>query len=388
MVPLTFDPRDPRVRRDPYPAYDVLRERAPVHYVPAARTWFVADHRRCRMVLTDPRFSAAEGQELRARTTPLPATMLSVDPPEHARLRAAVSPAFKPEALAVARAWLDPMVREAVREVVDTVRSGAEVDLVGLAEPLVARVLGRFMGLSDADVPSFAAWARAVAVNLDPFADPSPDGSAEDAMQEMLECFADLMHRPADAHGTLTVLAASHSAGLVSPREALATAALLVVGGLEPLVGFATGAAAGLLSAPVEGGCDATRPRSLVEELLRFDGPIQFTARSALRDVDLEGFAIPEGHHVVALLGSANRDAARFDNPDRLVLDRRVNPHLSFGAGPHVCLGAPLVRLLGELVVQALATTCPPLTVREVVRSDALVPRSHSRLVVAEEVQP
>jgi cytochrome P450 len=389
VVTPSFDPRDPRVRRDPYPAYAALRERDPVHHVASARTWFVADHRRCRMVLTDSRFSAAQGQDLRARSTPLPATMLSADPPEHSRLRAAASPAFTPAALSAVRGWLEPMVLDAIRGAVDTIRSGHEMDLVGqLAEPLAVRVLGRFLGLGDADLPTFASWGRAVSVNLDPFADPVPGGPAADAMQDMLGCFADLMHRPADEHGALTVLARSHSEGVLSAGEALSAAGLLVVGGLEPLVGFATASVANLLFAPVDGGVDATRPRFLVEELLRYDPPIQFTARRALADVDLEGAMIPGGDHVVALLGSANRDRGRFDHPDRLVLDRRVNPHLSFGAGPHVCLGAPLVRQLAELVVAAVPSDCPRLAVRELVRSDAVVPRSHTRLVVAEAIQP
>ena len=388
MVTPSFDPRDPQVRRDPYPSYAALREGDPVHHVPSARTWFVADHRRCRMVLTDSRFSAAQGQDLRARSTPLPATMLSADPPEHSRLRAAAGPAFTPGALGTVRSWLEPLVEEAVRGAVDTIRSGGEVDVVGdVAQPLAVRVLGRFLGLTDADLPQFASWAGAVAVNLDPFADPEAGGPASDAMREMLALFAEAMHSPLDEHGALTVLARSHLEGLVSPGEALSTAGLLVVGGLEPLVGFATGAVAALLSAPVDARVSATRPRSVVDELLRYDPPIQFTARRALADIDLEGVVIPRGDHVVALLGSANHDPERFDHPDRLVLDRRVNPHLSFGAGPHVCLGAPLVRLLGELAVQAVPSDCPGLVVRELAWSAAVVPRSHRRLVVAEGAQ-
>jgi cytochrome P450 len=385
VATTSFDPRDPRVRHDPYPAYADLRANGSVHHVASARTWFVADHHRCQLVLTDPRFSAAKGQELRARSTPLPSTMLTADAPEHHRLRAAASPAFTAAALVAVRAWLEPMVQDAVRDALDAVASGGELDLVGdVAEPLAVRVLGRFLGLDEADLPSFASWARAVAVNLDPFADPQRGGSAADAMEEMLGRFADLMHRPADEDGALTVLARSHLEGEVSPGEALSTAGLLVVGGLEPLVAFVTGSVSALLSAPVDGGFDGIRTRSVVDELLRYDPPIQFTARRALTDVDLDGVRIPGGDNVVVLLGSANRDRGRFPHPERLVLDRRANPHLSFGAGPHVCLGAPLVRLFGELAVDAVPRSCPRLAVTDAVRSDAVVPRSHRRLVVAE----
>ena len=223
-----------------------------------------------------------------------------------------------------------------------------------------------------------------MAINLDPFADPGRQGAAADAMHDMLGRFADVMHRPTDEHGALSVLAHGHAGGMVSAGEALSAAGLLVVGGLEPLVGFATGSVMTLLTASVEGGYGASRTRTLVNELLRYDPQIQFTARGALVDVDLAGTRIPQGDHVVALLGSANRDPERFDQPDRLVLDRRTNPHLSFGAGPHACLGAPLVRLFGELVVQAVPRPCPRLAIREAVRSDAVVLRGHRRLVVAE----
>lgn len=384
MPDAAFDPRHPQIRRDPYPAYAALRGRGSVQHVPSAGTWFVADHRRCLSVLTDARFSAAQGQQLRLRRTPLPATMLSADPPDHQRLRAAASPAMEPRALQVMTPWLESLIAESVGAAVGTLRSGAAVDLVGqVAQPLAVAVLARFLGLPAADLPSFAHWGHAVSVNLDPFADPDASGAAGEAMHVMLQRFADLMHRPVDRHGALTLLARSHADGLVSPSEALAAAGLLVVGGLEPLAGFVTGLLAVLVTGPHAGDRDPARPRSVVEEVLRYDAPIQFMARRALADVDFGGVVIPQGDHVVALLGSANRDAERFERADQLDLARRVNPHLSFGAGPHVCLGAPLVRLLGDLVVRAVPGDVPRLIVREAELTHAVVPRCHSRLVVA-----
>lgn len=387
MASLSFDPRDPVVLRDPYPAYAALREDDPVHRVASARTWFVAGHEQCRAVLTDGRFSAAQGQGLRTRSTPLPSTMLNADPPEHHRLRGAVSAAFTPAAMVAAQRWLQPMVEDAVRGAVATLDSGAEVDLVAdVARPLAVGVLGRLLGLTDQDLPELATWASAVGVNLDPFADPGRSSVAEEAMQAMLSRFADLMGAPADGDGALAILARSHAMGVVSPGEALSTAGLLVVGGFDPLVAFVSNSVAALLAAP--GSSAPVGPaRSVVDELLRYDPPIQFTARRALTEVELGTVRIPAGDHAVVLLGSANRDPARFDDPDRLVWGRRSNPHLSFGAGRHVCLGAPLARLFGELLLAAAPGSVPPVEVRRVARSTAVVPRGHRRLVVARSGQ-
>jgi cytochrome P450 len=379
-----FDPRDPRVRFDPYPVYQELRERDPISFVAAARTWFVSTHAQCLAVLSDQRFSARQGQQLRVRSTALPVSMLTTDAQDHARLRGSAADAFGPAAMARARMWMQPMVQHAVRRIFDDLNPGTKTDLVtGLAEPLAVAVLGHFLGLGEEDLSAFASWGRAVSVNLNPFVDPAEDDHASLAMQEMLERFADLMHSPGDPSGALNVLARSHAAGTTSAAEALAAAGLLVVGGLEPLVAFVSNAAAAIVSSPPVGTDCGGRTRTVVDELLRFDAPIQFTARRAITDVELGGRRIAAGDHVVTLLGAANRDPARFANPDRLVLDRRTNPHLAFGAGAHVCLGAPLARLLGELMLKALPHPFPALVIAgKPVRSPAVVPRGYLYLPV------
>jgi cytochrome P450 len=360
-----------------------MRESDPVHLLASARTWFVTGHRECVQVLSDPRFSAKHGQSLRVRSHALPRTMLTADPPEHTRLRASVSDAFNPGAMAVARTSMQPMVAESMHQLGAVLESGAEIDLVSeLAEPLAVRVLGGFLGLEDSDLPDLASWGRAVSVNLDPFADPGSGDVSAVQMQDMLERFADLLYAPTNPASALAVLSRSHAAGSISPAEALATAALLVVGGLEPLAGLASNAVAALLATTPRATEETARARTAVDELLRFDSPIQFSARMATELAQLGKHQISAGDHVVLLLGAANRDPARFADPDCVVLDRRTNPHLSFGAGPHVCLGAPLVRLFGELIMGALPVSLPRIEVVTEVRSDAVVPRRHSHLVL------
>ncbi|WP_344982006.1 cytochrome P450, partial [Streptosporangium fragile] len=359
MGRLSYDPRDPRVHADPYPAYRALREHDPVHFVPGARVWFLTRHRDCLAVLCDPRFSARHGQRLRRRDTALPTSMLNTDPPEHTRLRRAAAPAFRPRALREHGRWLVPLVDAWAGRVREAGRAGREIDLAAeFARPLALRVVAGFLGLPEADLVDFGGWAGAVAGNLDPFADPAGHGEA--AMAAMHDRFADhLFARIADPRpDAFTVLAGAYAEGLLAPAEAMATAGLLVVGGVEPLGDMITNAVAAMLADPWRwrglGDAGASPARTATEELLRIDPPIQFTARTAEEDIVVGGRPIRRGDGVVPFLGAANHDPARFAGPDRLDLGRRVNPHLSFGAGPHACLGAPLVRMVGRLLVAAV----------------------------------
>ncbi|MDP9862638.1 MULTISPECIES: cytochrome P450 [Streptosporangium] len=363
MTAPAYDPRDPGILADPYPAYRALREHDPVHPVPGARLWFLTRHRDCLTVLCDPRFSARQGQRLRQRRTALPTSMLNTDPPDHTRLRRAAAPAFRPGALREHERWLAPLVGAWVLRVREAALAGRETDLAAdFARPLAVRVLAGFLGLPEDDLADFGGWADAVAGNLDPFADPARDGEA--AMSAMCDRFADhLFARSTTPRpDAFTVLARGHLEGLLAPAEAMATAGLLVVGGVEPLGDMVTNAVAAMLAEPGRWRdlADAGGPpaRRAAEELLRIDPPIQFTARTAGEDLVIGGRSIRRGDGVVPLLGAANRDGAKFTDPDRLDLGRRVNPHLSFGAGPHSCLGAPLVRLFARLLIAAVRG-CP-----------------------------
>lgn len=386
-----YDPRAPEIHADPYPAYRALREHDPVHLVPGARLWFLTRHRDCLTVLCDSRFSARQGQRLRQRHTALPVSMLNTDPPDHTRLRRAAAPAFRPRALREHERWLAPLVGRWALRVREAARAGRETDLATeFARPLAVRVLAGFLGLPDGDLADFGGWADAVAGNLDPFADPAHPGEA--AMSAMHDRFADhLFARIADPRpDAFTVLARGHVEGLIAPAEAMSTAGLLVVGGVEPLGDMITNAVAALLAAPGRWRdlADADRPsarssvRGAAEELLRIDPPIQFTARTAGEDLVIGGRSIRRGDGVVPLLGAANRDGARFSDPDRLDLGRRVNPHLSFGAGRHTCLGAPLVRLFARLLIAAVhgCPVEPAPGAAAAVRRPGTVPRGYASL--------
>jgi cytochrome P450 len=362
-----------------------MREHDPVQHLSSANLWFLTRHVDCLAMLRDHRFSASHGQHLRRGA--LPVSMLTSDPPEHTRLRHAVAPAFDGRAMRRVRGWLAACVDARLRCACAALAAGDELDVAAdLARPLAAAVLARFLGLPNEELPRFAGWGQAVAVNLDPFADPGADDRAAPAMAAMLDRFADHLHaRVTDPRDdAFSVLALGHASGKLTAEEVLAATALLVVGGLEPLADMVGNAAAALLEQPVPSASPRMRPRTVVDELLRFDPPIQFTARTAMEDVIVGGRKVGRGDSVVALLGAANRDPARFTGPDVLRLDRRTNPHLAFGAGPHTCLGAPLVRLVGELLLDRVWAWLPSLRWggSPAVRRAGVVPRGYRHLPV------
>jgi cytochrome P450 len=380
-----FDPLNPLVWSDPYCVYAAMREHEPIIFDPSADMWFVTSHDHCRAVLRDERFSASRGQLLRRRRNPLPTSMLNTDAPEHTRLRRAAAPAFEPRALARSRGWVQEIARGRVRRFLNALESGADVDIVTeFARPIAVTVLGRFLGVPDDELTEFEEWSQAVAINLDPFANPDGDERASRQMHRMLSLFADHLHaRSASPRDdVLTVIAEGHAAGLISAGEALSTLGLLVIGGIEPMTNVIANSAASLIGLRPEHKFGSIQ--AAVDELLRFDSPIQFTARRAAEDVKLGAQRIAAGDKVVVLLGAANRDPDRFADPDRIVLSRRTNPHLSFGSGVHVCLGAPLVRLVAELIGEALPRPMPTLVAGRApaARSSAVVPRGYHYLPI------
>ncbi len=382
-----FDPLNPQMWRDPYRVYTAMREQEPITFAPCADMWFVTSHDHCRAVLRDQRFSASQGQLLRHRRNPLPTSMLNTDPPEHTRLRRAAAPAFEPRKLARSRGWVREIVRGRVRRFLNALESGADIDVITeFARPIAVTVLGRFLGLPDDELTELEEWGQAVGINLDPFANPDGDERASQQMHRMLSRFADHLYaRSASPRDdALTVIAEGHAAGLISAGEALSSVGLLVIGGIEPMTDVIANSVASLIGFRSKMSYNFGSIQTAVDELLRFDSPIQFTARRATEDVNFGARRIAAGDKVVVLLGAANRDPDRFPDPDRIVLSRRTNRHLAFGSGVHVCLGAPLVRLVAELIGEALPHPMPTLVAgrRPAVRSSAVVPRGYHYLPI------
>ncbi|MFE9411404.1 cytochrome P450 [Streptomyces sp. NPDC006704] len=352
-------PFSPAGRADPGPAYGWLRAHDPVHYDPFSRMWWLTSHADCAAALRADGLSAAAGQRERARSDALPPSMLTTDPPEHQRLRAPGQLLLGP---AVIRALADVLGAD-VDALVDGLAPRADgVEDVGA--PFATAVFGRLFQLPRADWATFAALARAASVNLDPLAGPAVAMAGRAAMGELSRFLT--AHARTVTEGPLARLKADTR---LTERERAGILGLAVVGGWQPLAEAVGNALYWLLPRPDavallrEG--DADDARLLVQELLRLEAPIPFTARVARAQVALPGGTVPQGGRVLIIIGAANRDPAVFERPDELVPGRAANPQLAFGAGTHFCLAAQLVRVSLELLLTRLVRRHPSLALAQ-----------------------
>ncbi|MCM3921472.1 cytochrome P450 [Frankia sp. AiPs1] len=314
-------------------------------------------------------------------------SLLRADPPDHARLRRLVGKAFTPAVIAD----LVPELTALVDDLLDAAIDRGEVDAVeALARPLPLRAMCRLLGVPAADEQEFGGWADALTRGLDPpllltAAEKSARAHATVAFDEY---FRELIaqRRRAPREDLLSRLVARHDDGdVLSERELLELCTLLLVAGYETTVNLISGGILALLAHPDQLAALRADPALVgpaVEEMLRYDPPVQFIARTVLADAEIGGHAFTGGDGVIMMIGAANRDPEAFDQPDRFLADRyagagRTPRHLGFGTGIHYCLGAPLARIEAELAFRALLRRVPSFTLAEqaVVYRDQIVIR-------------
>lgn len=290
--------------------------------------------------------------------------MLTTDPPEHDRLRAPAASILGPAATVAAGA----PVRHEIDHLLQQLGDRGEVDAIAdIGEPFAIAVLGTVLGIPVDERAGFGQLARGASVNLDPLASPEVTRAASRATTELTSYLTHHARR-VRANGDR-----DHDHGLtefvgddrLSLEEGVAVLSLCVVGGFEPLVNLVGNALLLLLSPRgemPEPACGwESHARDIVEEVLRLESPIPFTARVTTGPVALGSVGLPSGALVLAVLAAANRDPAAFADPDQFRLTRRPNPQLAFGAGPHFCLAAPLVRLAGTALIQQILGRFPEL---------------------------
>ena len=370
---ILFDPFLPGFNADPFPHYHRLREVDPVHQSPLG-FWVLTRYEDCVAVLRDQRFGRAgfEGFLESVYGSPagyerLPRSMLFQDPPDHTRLRALVSRAFTPRVVE----GLRPRIQQVVDEIIDRALDARSMEVIGdLAYPLPVTVISEMLGVPAGDQESIKGWSADIARSLDAIGlqvDPDIVERGRVARRAIGDYFRELLperrRQPRDDLLSL-LIAAEEQGDKLSEGELLSTCILLYIAGHETTVNLIGN---GLL-ALLRHGDQLRRLReepalaaSAVEELLRYDGPVQRTARFTTVDVEIGGRAIDKGAMVVTVIGAANRDPAQFTEPDRLDLGRVDNRHIAFGFGIHFCLGAPLARLEGQVALGTLARRLPAL---------------------------
>jgi cytochrome P450 len=383
-----YDPFDPADRRDPYPTYRALRDTAPVHRAPRSDTWCVSRYEDALGVLRDPAtFSSRAmftvlmngGKEgfpplswdmlkflirfpLRIRANPFSfpkvRNLIAEDPPRHGPLRNVVNRGFTPRRIAE---W-EPRIRALAEQHLDALRRGAPFDLVhDFAIPLPVTIIAEMLGVEPERKEDFKRWSDAFIEGATgtgrahPFA---PEFT--DAVLDFMSYLRDVVRRRRRAPGddlVSAILAESPGGEALSDLEVMMFVQLLLVAGNETTTNLIGNAVNALLDHPEQLARVHRDPGlvpALVEEVLRFDSPVQTVFRTATRDVEVAGVAIPSGGLVAVMIGSANRDERRFPDADAFDVARDPRGHLAFGFGEHFCLGSALARLEARVALEAL----------------------------------
>ncbi len=372
MADVQFNPMDPEFVADPYPMYQRLQADDPVHHSPLG-FWVLTRYADVIASLRDPRLikepiAAFVAARFGMQVPPgLGLSMLDRDPPDHTRLRGLVSKAFTPKALERLR----PDIQRIVDGLLDAVDGHGEMDLIDeFAYPLPVNVICDMLGVPVKDHERFKQWGLDIARGLDAIMLPPESEVAQRSMagrRALAAYFRELIaqRRASPRDDMLSALIAAEEAGdKLNEDELLATCILLLVAGHETTVNLIGNGTLALLRHPAELRRLRDDPRIIgtaVEELLRFDGPVQRTARIPSEDIVIGGRTIPKGEMVMPFLGAADRDAAQFPDPQRLDLTRADNRHIAFGMGIHFCLGAPLARMEGQIAINTLLQRLPKL---------------------------
>ncbi|MEV6605227.1 cytochrome P450 [Kutzneria sp. NPDC051319] len=351
---------DPVLRQDPYPTYRQWRETAPISGGDG-QPLMVTRQQDCSNVLRDNKFGHAEADQVGPlNSTPPPQrSFLGMNPPDHTRLRGLVSKAFTRKVVE----RLTPMIEQTTSELISAARGGTVNFMDAIARPLPVAVISELFDVPVEERDLIVAWSHDMARGLDPdFL--IPEGVRErqfKAREEFRQYMLQLADKRRDNPGEdlLSGLVQVRDAGdVLSEAELLTTCILLLIAGHETTVNLIGNGTLALLRNPAELARLRAEPAladRAVEEFLRYDPPVQFTARIALQDTKVGSFDAPRGSAAILLFGSANRDPEVCEDPDRLDISREPSRHLAFGHGPHFCLGAPLARLEGRLIFEALA---------------------------------
>ena len=401
----SFDPSDPELARDPYPAYARLREAVPVFYAPAVRLHMITRHADVFAAWRDRRLGSDFGERTGFDASAQPWRdgrypdfaaferwdLIAIEPPDHTRLRRLVLAAFTPRAVEAQRAGIEARLDAAMA----TARERGSLDVVrDLAEPLSLGIICDLIGVPAADQARVLDLSHALVSMYEPAPPDLQKARANDAAREFLAYVHDMVRarRRRPASDLLTSLIQADVAGeRLDDDQIASTAMVLLMAGHEASVNSAANGVAAFARHPDQ--WRALRAGEVavdvaVEEVLRWDPPLQYFHRWVLEDGFTiggpNGVAIPRGERVGLMIGSSNRDPRRFPDPDAFRIARGETAHLSFGGGIHFCVGAPLARLELGLLLATLGRALPEITLLDSVeRRPGFQFRGYRQLPVA-----
>lgn len=375
---LAFDPWDPAFLADPYPAYAGLRARGRVVYYEPTNQWLVPHHADVSALLRDRRLGRTYQHRFThedfGRTAPPPEHepfhtlndhgMLDLEPPDHTRIRRLVTKAFTPRTVEGLKPYVEQL---AAKLVADLVAAGGGDLLTDVAEPLPVAVIAEMLGIPEADRAPLRPWSADICGMYE--LSPSEDTAAKAvrASVEFTEYLRELIaaRRKEPGEDLISGLIAAYDEGdRLTEQEMISTCVLLLNAGHEATVNATVNGWWALFRNPAQLAAlraDHSLIPSAVEELMRYDTPLQLFERWVLDDIEIDGTVIPRGSEMALLFGAANHDPEAFADPGRLDLTRKENPHISFSAGIHYCIGAPLARIELAASMGALLEGAPTL---------------------------
>jgi len=363
-------------REDPYPTYGRFLGEPRIHYVDwGPGMWAIFNYADCSSALKDPRLSAKRTGSLllslppekREEFTELARTlglwMLFMDAPEHSRLRKLMNKGFSPSGMESLRSRIDQIVDR----MIEPLRHIPEADLMHeIAHPMPVRVIAELLGIPDSMQTQLVQWSDSIATFFgNPRRTLEDIVAAQRAVVALTGYFRDEVGRRRLQKGNdlISLLLEIEEDGEVLTEEELhAQCVMLLFGGHETTRNLIGNGMYALLTHPEKLSELRARPeivRSAVEELLRYESPVQYTGRMAREEMDLWGENVLPGEMIAIMLGAANRDPKQFEDAGVLILDRRNNAHLAFGAGAHFCIGNQLARLEGQAAILRLSQSFP-----------------------------
>nr|WP_198151687.1 cytochrome P450 [Kibdelosporangium sp. MJ126-NF4] len=379
---MDYNPLDPATLRDPYPVYRRLREAHPVHWNDAMGCWVLSRYEDCRFVLKDHDAFSNDMRKVGEFVPDAGINIQTIDPPEHSAVHSLLMNSVRHQNLADFEA---AVLSEATRRLA-SLAVRPQFDLVtDFVEPLCLRSISEFFGVTPPESDFFREIAHRIVRSMDSALVPEAQAPGVRAMAQLAELVDSWLAEP-PAHGLLGYLARRQHAEDGLPRQMLVNSVrVLFLAGSTSLAAAITSG----LHVLVREGVNLDRLGRgeeldvAVEELFRFDPPIQGTTRVCLRDTTVGAVHVKRGEFVLVLFGAANRDPDRFAEPDRFVVDRRPNPHLGFGWGVHACVGGLFAKLMMRATVAGLARYPEFRQVGPVEFRDQATVRAASRLPVS-----